>query len=253
MKRVSSGLSLALAAALSVEAKAADWYTGVPTDAVQAAPTIAVDTVIDGTSRQSIAGAMIGTIAPFTPLNQTGLRARISGLGAGYVYHATPTAADPLINNVNGTMADGAVQGGYEVVTDQMTIAGYAGVEVMNTIISPNDPNNTVKGTRAGLKISGNLYMTPNDFTMVSAVASYSTTFNSYYGRLKLGLAVWDHVYVGPEVLGLGDNFFGQWRAGAHLSGLRIGTAQFGVSGGYMHDRVRGSGAYGIVESRLLF
>jgi hypothetical protein len=232
-------------------ARAADWYTGVPTDGPvrPAAPTVAIDLAIDGTSQKAVSGALIGTIAPFAPLDRTGMRVRVAGLGGVYNYFS-PT---PGPGRVNGQMQQVAVLAGYEWVWKKMTIAGFGGVEFRNSSISPNDPNNRVKGATVGLKVGVDFYVTPTDTTMVSGVAYYSTNFNSYYGRPKFGMAFADHLYVGPEVLALGDDFFQQWRVGAHVSGMRLGFVQMGVSGGFLSDRVRGTGLYGIFESRVTF
>ena len=81
----------------------------------------------------------------------------------------------------------------------------------------------------------------------------YSTNNSAYYGRLKFGMAFAERVYVGPEVVALGDNFFQQFRVGGHLSGLQFGAIQMGVSAGFLADRVRGAGVYGILESRVTF
>jgi len=51
----------------------------------------------------------------------------------------------------------------------------------------------------------------------------------------------------------LGDNFFHQWRVGAHVSGIKLGMVQLGVSGGFLSDQVRGTGGYGILETRFSF
>ena len=243
------GFTLAFAMATTLEARAADWYTGVPTDGPEkpTRPTVAIDMAIDGTSQSALSGALIATIAPFAPLDESGFRFRASGLGGKYSYTST------TVGQVNGTLAEGSALLGYEWVSKKVDVAVYGGADIMDTSISPNDPNNTVKGMHAGFKIGADMYATPTDTTMVSGVLYYSTNHNAYYGRLKFGMAFADHVYVGPEVLALGDSFFQQFRVGAHVSGFKLGDVQFGVSGGYLHDKVRGSGAYGILESRVTF
>jgi hypothetical protein len=106
---------------------------------------------------------------------------------------------NPFLTQVYGTIVGGSLLVGYEWVTNRATVAIYAGGEVMNTSLSPNDPNNSVKGGRGGFKIATDFYVTPTDDMMISGVASYSTNFNSYYGRLKFGFAIADRIYIGPE------------------------------------------------------
>lgn len=244
-------IAVALATVFCGCARAADWYTGVPTDGApeSKAPRATIDIALDATSQQALSGALIGTIAPFAPMDRNGIRLRGSVLGGSYVY----TASSPMISQVHGTLINGAFLIGYEWVTTRATIAIYGGAEAMNTSISPNDPNNTVKGSRAGVKLATDFYVTPTDDMMIAGVASYSSNFNSYYGRLKFGFSIGDRLYIGPEVAALGDNFFQQWRVGGHLSGLRFGMMQFGAAIGFLNDRVRGAGVYGTLDTRLSF
>jgi hypothetical protein len=96
-------------------------------------------------------------------------------------------------------------------------------------------------------------YATPSDQTMFSAYASYSSVYNAYYTRMKWGVAPFGPFYIGPEVAALGDDFYRQWRAGIHLTALRIGRMQFGVSGGYARDQNNQGGAYGSLDARVLY
>ena len=243
---------VALATTLGGSARAADWYTGVPSDGPpeDKPPRVSIDIALDGSSQRAVSGALIGTIAPFGSMYKSGMRVRLSVLGGSYVY----TPATPiLLGNIHGTIINGAFLVGYEWVTTRATVAVYGGAEAVNTSISPNDPNNTVKGGRAGVKLATDFYVTPTDDMMIAGVASYSSNFNAYYGRLKFGFAIGDRLYIGPEVAALGDNFFQQWRVGGHVSGLRFGAMQFGAAVGFVNDRVRGAGVYGTLDTRVTF
>ena len=244
-------LSFAVAMAMGCEARAADWYTGVPTDgpSTPPSPRVAVDVSLDATSQRGFSAAMIGTIAPFAPLDHSGMRLRVAGLGGVYNY----VSSTPGLGRVYGAMESGSFMAGYEWVTNRASIAVFGGVEIVNSSLSPNDPANTVKGLRGGAKLGVDFYVTPTDLTMISGVVSYSSNHNSYYGRLKFGMAVNNHVYVGPEVVALGDDYFQQWRIGGHVTGLQFGVLQLGASVGFLNDRVRGAGVYGSVDSRLTF
>jgi len=241
-------LSFALLMAMAAAASATDWYTGAPADtSVKTAPTVAIDMAVDATSQNALAGALIGTIAPFAPLDQSGIRVRLSGVAGKYDY----TTSD--LGVIDGVFQQGALLVGYEWVSPQIKVAGLVGGEVVHNSITPNDPNNPVKGTTGGFKVGVDFYCNPTDATMLSGVATFSTNHDAYYGRAKFGVAVGDQLYVGPEAMLLGDDFFHQWRIGGHTSGFRIGPIQAGVSGGYLYDYVRGSGGYGILETRVTF
>ncbi len=51
----------------------------------------------------------------------------------------------------------------------------------------------------------------------------------------------------------LGDALSRQYRAGIHATGFKVGSLQFGVSGGYVYDIKQGSGFYGILDARFGF
>lgn len=239
----------ALAMTFGPAVSAADWYTGVPTDGppVPKAPRAAIDIALDGTTQAAYSAAVIGTIAPFQPMDRSGMRFRGSGIVGTYTYDSTD------VGRVNGNLIGGAFLFGYEWVFKRATVALYAGGEIVNTTINPDDPNNQAKGTSAGLKVATDFYVTPTDATMIAGVASYSTNFNSYYARLKFGMAFGNRIYVGPEVGALGDNFFQQWRIGGHVTGIRLGMLQFGAALGFLNDRVRGGGLYGTIDTRVTF
>ncbi|MBN9080358.1 MAG: cellulose biosynthesis protein BcsS [Rhizobiales bacterium] len=242
-------LSAALLAG-ATSAQAQEWYTGAArTPQNDTRPSVAIDLSLTGSSQDSKTGTLIGTIAPFSKLEETGLRLRLSGLLGSYNYISTTAG----VGRVQGTQASGSLLVGYEWVTRTATFAGYIGAEINNNNLDKVDIQNKSAGMAGGLKVSADFYANPTDYTMVSGVFSFSTAHMSYYARLKAGIAIVDRIFVGPEVLFLGDNFYSQWRAGAHVSGLRFGALQFGLSGGYVSDRVRGTGFYGILDARITF
>ena len=180
-------------------------------------------------------------------MDRSGFRMRGNMILGAYQYDSD------LVGRVNGRLIGGGFLMGYEWVFRRATVAAYVGADAINTAISPDDPRNAAKGASVGLKIATDFFVTPTDDTMLAGVFSYSTNFNSYYSRLKFGVALADRVYVGPEIGALGDNFFQQWRLGGHVTGLRLGLLQFGAALGFLNDRVRGGGLYGTLDSRVTF
>jgi len=230
-------------------AQAQDWYTGAPgSQPGSSRPSVAIDASLTG-SQDSMYGTVIGTIAPFSKLDETGMRIRMSGLLGSYSYVASTAG----IGRVNGGQESGSFLVGYEWVTRNTSFALFAGAEITNNHVDKFDPENKSIGTAGGFKVGLDFYSNPTDYTMVSANLAYSTAHQSYYSRFKIGMALVDRIFVGPEVLFMGDNFYSQWRVGAHLTGVKLGALQFGISGGYVNDRVRGAGVYGILDARLSF
>lgn len=115
------GPPLALAMALASAARAADWYTGalVAEVVTPPPPTISIDASLDVTSRSSLVGALIGKIAPFGSLVESGPRLRASVVVGTYAYNASDlTAFTPAdgqfipatsgYGRVHGTLEDGS-------------------------------------------------------------------------------------------------------------------------------------------------
>ncbi len=240
---------LALAAALisARGAGAADWYTGARQQAPNDNWIVAVDSWVTATSVGSTFANMAGTFALTGAARESGARLRVEGRGGTYHYNLLSG------QKISGQQEDGSIMLGYEYLWARGSLIGYVGANVQNNTLSPNDPTNPVQGTGWGFKIAGELYANPTDYTMVAASANYSTHHEFYYARMRMGYAVLDRVFVGPEIALLGDDFYRQWRVGAFVSGGRVGPFDFGLSGGYVQDAVQGSGGYGTLDLRLSF
>jgi hypothetical protein len=240
---------LALAVALlSVRgAGAADWYTGARQQTPSDNWIVAVDSWVTATTTGSTFASMAGTFAITGTARDSGARLRIEGRGGTYNYSLSSG------QRINGQQEDGSIMLGYEYLWPRGSLIGYVGANIQNNTLSPNDPSNPVQGTGWGFKVAGELYTNPTDHTLVAASGTYSTLHESYYGRMRVGYAILERVFVGPEIALLGDDFYRQWRVGAFFSGGRAGPFDFGVSGGFVQDAVQGSGAYGTLDLRLSF
>lgn len=227
----------------SAGAQAQDWYTGARPQTPDSSWIVTVDTSATVTSNSSAFGSTTVTVAPS---DQSGVRFRAEGVVGSYRYLSGTTT-------VRGGQQEGSLLAGYELVWRDAALAGYVGLNVRNNTLSISDPNNPVIGTDLGVKAAVNFYATPTDNTYVSAYGSYTSTFNAYYARLRGGVMVADGVYVGPEALLLGDDFFRQWRVGAHVAGLSMGPVTISASAGYLFDRVQKAGFYSSVEGRMRF
>jgi hypothetical protein len=253
---VASTFVFMLASASS--AVAADWYTGAPSTSGTSRGGsssglnsfgAAVDLALTATSNDTLHLALIGTISPFTRMDESGLRLRLGGVTGSYSYIASTAG----LGRIRGTQEQGSFMVGYEWVSRTTTVAGFVGGEVRNDKLTPADPTNSVAGTAYGVRGELDFYSKPTSWSLVAGQFVYSSAHSSYYGRMKFGMSVFENIYVGPEVMLLGDSFYSQWRVGGHLTGISFGPMQFGVSAGYSNDRVRGSGVYGILDARVGF
>ncbi|WP_336489734.1 cellulose biosynthesis protein BcsS [Methylobacterium nigriterrae] len=253
--RILLAIAASVLAASSVEAAdlaatnaTADWYTGAQAQPVDDSWAVAVDGSTSVTSNSSAFGSLTITASPGGPATQSGVRVRVEGVAGTYSYPGQAVAT-----RVTGFQQEGGVLGGYEWIWRDAALAGYIGFNVRSNQLSVPDPGNPVVGTGIGFRVAANFYANPTDRTMVSAYGAYSTKFNAYYSRFRVGYMVADGVYIGPEALFLGDDFFRQYRIGAHLTGLALGPVQLAVAAGYVNDRVQKSGYYSSVEARANF
>ncbi len=230
-------------------ALAQEWYTGARDKTPEVNYGASIDASLSATTRGSAHAGLIGTIAPFSKLDESGARLRLGGILGNYTY----VSVSPGVGSVTGHESTGSAMAGYEWVTKNATFAIYLGAEIQNRTLSKPDPSNNVFGTTYGLKTAVDFYMNPTSYTMASANIAYSSNNNAYYARFKAGMAITERIFVGPELLFLGDNFYGQWRFGAHLTGAKVGPMQLGLSGGYVNDRRGGPGGYGILDARVGF
>lgn len=227
-------------------AQATQWYTGAtPKEASDW--IVSSDTSLTVGSSGSVFGASTATIAVTDTLRDSGFRARLQGVGGRYEY--TGSAGHTIV----GRQAEGSVLGGYEWLGSNASVAGYLGFLARDNTLSIPDPGNRVIGTALGVKAVLEAYASPTENTMVAAYGSYATAYNAYFGRLKFGYDVGGHVFVGPEFTALGDDFFRQWRIGAHATGFRIGAVELALSAGVVADNRKGTGAYTTIDARVGF
>ena len=208
----------------------------------------AIDIAATADTKGSKFITVIGTIAPFGGFDQSGMRLRLGGVLGQYSY-----VGGNGIGRVTGTQSDGSFMVGYEWVTRRASFGVYGGADINNNKIDKIDVNNNSTGQATGAKIAIDFNYRPTDYTMFSGVASFSSAHNAYYARFKAGYSIGGQVYVGPEAIFMGDDFFKQWRIGGHLTGAKFGPLQIGAAGGVLVDKVRGTGMYGILDARVGF
>jgi hypothetical protein len=241
-------LTVGAALMLGSAAQAADWYTGSAVPETPESWIIDVDASTTVTSKDTVFAGVSATIAAVENLQTSGWRGRVEGLAGRYSYLQYLTNT-----KIRSQQESGSLMAGYEWVARDTTVALWIGLDIKNTSLSMPDPNNTVVGTGAGVKFAGQFYTRLSDDMMASGYASYSTLHGAYYARGKVGWSVGGNVYLGPELSALGDDFYRQYRIGAHITGVKFGRLGLGIAGGFLHDDVQGSGAYGTLDARIGF
>ncbi len=211
----------------------------------------AVDVSIGATTRKMTVMSVGGTVAVGGHLEESGARLHVAsqvqfGCCIGSFKDPAKTAS---------TTYSSSALVGYEVTGEKGSVAGYVGVNVENFHVAGNQEAMipATRATAAGLQIAADVYWTPTEKLMMSSSASFSTRKYAYFMRTKLGVAVAEEVYIGPEVGAQGSKDYRQYRLGAHLSGVKLGAMQFGFALGYAFDRKNGNGLYAILDSRVTF
>ena len=196
----------------------------------------------------SVDGVTGALIAPSTDLDTSGVRYWIAAGAGGYKYPGQGTL-------FNGVYTTGEALAGYGFEGDNYSINVLAGLNAINDMVNPHDPDNKVVGTEGGVKVRADAYLTPTPETMTYGEAEYSTAFSTYYASQRVGYDVTNgnKIYVGPIASILGDERFNQWRVGGHISNVQVGKLELDFSAGYANDSVVGAGAFGTVEASMPF
>ena len=163
----------------------------------------------------------------------------LSGVGA-YRYRS-----GALGRTVSAFEVFDSVLPGWRLRWGKLEITAYAGLDLQNRALSPDDLASRLRGFHAGLRAGADLWYEPSETTML-AVSAWATTIGSgYWTRAAAGWRVFDAAWLGPEVQALGDADYRQLRVGGHVTGLRTGAWEWSASLGWARDKDRHDGVYG--------
>jgi hypothetical protein len=147
--------------------------------------------------------------------------------------------------SVTGLQTVASVLPGWRFVRGKFELGLFAGVDLQHHQLTPDDPDNRLRGTHVGLRAGMDLWWEPTEASMVNLAVSASTVGTGYWTRGAVGWRLFDAVYLGPEVTALGDTTYHQVRVGAHATGLRLGTWEWSAGAGWAADNDRRGGIYG--------
>ena len=106
---------------------------------------------------------------------------------------------------------------GWHVVRPGFEAKVFWGPEYQHHHLSPDDPGNTMRGSKLGLRFSTEVWDEPTATTMIAADASLSTVGTSYSARIGFGWKILDQFYSGPETQVYSADGYSQRRFGAVL------------------------------------
>jgi len=133
---------------------------------------------------------------------------------------------------------------GWRFKTGTLEVTVFAGAELQNHRLTPDDTANKARGLHGGGRFAVESWYEPTAGTMTSIAGSFASVGHSYWSRAALGWRALDLAYVGPEVLALGDDTYQQWRFGLHATALHLGAFEWSFGAGYVEDNDGRGGLY---------
>jgi hypothetical protein len=148
---------------------------------------------------------------------------------------------------ITGRQLMAAALPGWRWRRDGFEVTVFGGLDLQDHRFTPDDPGNRLRGTRAGARGGIDVWYEPFTAAMLTGSASLSTVGKSYWTRAAAGWRFFDAVWIGPELHAMGDDNYRQFRAGAHVTSLRLSDYELSAGVGWVTDSDQRSGMYGRV------
>jgi len=173
-------------------------------------------------------------------LNEDGFTLKLLLAEGSYRYLAGSTS-------IRGTSLLASALPGWRIKRSDFEIKLFAGLDLQNHRLSPDDPGNSLRGNHAGVRVAADLWWEPTTSLMLASSISGSTIGSSFGVRGAAGWRVMDRFWTGPEAETSGDEVYRQYRIGAHLTSLKFAAFEWSLGAGYVDDNSHRSGLYGRV------
>jgi hypothetical protein len=175
-------------------------------------------------------------------IDREGLTFKFLG-GAGSYRYLSGALGDI---EVTGRQFTGFAMAGYRFVQEKTIVTVFAGLDVQDHRLAPDDPTNPLRGIHAGIRGAIEFWYEPDAHSMWAADVSASSVGPSYSWRVAVGWRVFDSFYLGPEAAAFaGDDTYRQLRAGLHITGFRAATVEWSLGAGWLRDSSEHEGFYG--------
>lgn len=181
-----------------------------------------------------------GLVASPGGLGQEGFTLKLLSSGGVYRYRAGALGGAEVL----GVQRLVSVMPGWRFKGSAFELTAFAGIELQNHGLFPDDPHNGMRGTRIGLRVGSDLWYQPAATTMLAVNASASTTGSNYWGRAAYGWRAFDAVWLGPEIQAMGGPTYRQFRLGLHMTAFKIGDYEWSAGLGFATDSDRRDGVY---------
>ncbi|MDP2409968.1 MAG: cellulose biosynthesis protein BcsS [Pseudolabrys sp.] len=166
---------------------------------------------------------------------QDGLMLKLLLSTGAYRYHA-----QNLGRAVTGYEGKAQLLPGWRIKRGNAEMKFFFGPEFQYHYLSPDDPDNRLRGRSFGLRVATELWYEPTRTTLVAGDASLTSIGASHSVRLALGMLVFgemiDALYVGPETQVFGADGYRQIRFGAHITSMKTAETEWSAGIGWAHD-----------------
>jgi hypothetical protein len=133
---------------------------------------------------------------------------------------------------------------GYQWLGPSVVLAGFLGPEI-DYERDPGPFGQTAR-PRLGLRAQAELWAHPTADTLVTATLVAGSARDHLWSRASAGYAMWDGIFVGPEVIHYRAENDREWRVGIHATGVTIARFTLRLSGGIGRFDERTGGYVGL-------
>jgi hypothetical protein len=133
---------------------------------------------------------------------------------------------------------------GWRFKSGKTEITVFAGLDIENHRLRPDDPGSNLRGTDTGIRIAVDYWTEPTATTMAQLNAAASTIDGSYLLHAAFGWRAFDTFYVGPDAARFASGGYEQTRVGVHITALHIANIEWSAGAGWALDSDNRSGPY---------
>lgn len=178
-------------------------------------------------------------------LDQEGFTLKILLSGGTYRYTSGALGDAQVIGRQLGAQ----ILPGWRFKRDALEVKVFAGPEIYDHLLFPDDPSASLRGRRAGLKAEIDVWYQPDVATMLTGSGAISTIGGMHHARIAYGWRVFDSFYSGPELATFAIYKYRQYRIGLHVTSLITDIWdlpwEWSAAMGFARDTDGISGAYG--------
>jgi Cellulose biosynthesis protein BcsS len=173
-------------------------------------------------------------------LDNEGFTLKLLLNGGAYRYRAG------ALNNTDvlGRQSSITTMPGWRFKRAGFEITAFAGLDLQNYRLTPNDPDSRLRGRHIGMRGGFELWYQPNPAAMLAADASLSSIGAGNSARIAFGWRLLEKFYLGPEAQVFSTDHYLHTRLGVHLTAFKTADREWSGAVGMASDNDRRSGIY---------